>query len=304
MSVWLLAIAGLGAVNLLLGASALYLASRAPRTAPPVIVTAPPGTVDVAVASLEAHVNQLDRSLRDLRSTLKQSQKEIKVVTVEQAVDKRRERLATRDLKKSGAPESSAPRAAHRERVAAPQPVQLRAADIAALDSMVDQDLSGDGVIAFLRGITNAPLQQAYLESLVQKGDQWLNAAYPLLDDQDADGLAYIDNAQYFYNIIAEVTPDTGLRAYIEAKRNEQRLALQGYDARIAQQEQARREAATTAELERKFTPRETAGEAEARLLRERRYNIKQYPDAGTVKSYQTDWDPDPRVREERGLVK
>ncbi|NLF41002.1 hypothetical protein GX586_16280 [bacterium] len=299
-SFWLPAIAGLCFVNLLLAAVALHVSVRTAHRQPPELPFVADTNVILTVPMTQ-RISSLERSVRDLRASMKQSQKEIRVATAEQAVEKKRERMGDRAIRKS-ADIVTAPAPAPVARRSPAEVVALSQEQKLALDQMVDEDDSGAQVRSFLASLTNAAVQNACIEYLMAKGDQWLTAATQLPADATDDAEVYLDNAEYFYDVVSGVVNDTAVIAYIATKRNAIQLARQQRAMVAAQQEQAALQEETKAELEERFTPRETAQEAFERMRRDRRRTIFDYPSSGTVRPYQTDWDPDPRVREERGL--
>jgi hypothetical protein len=299
---WMLIIIVLCGLNLVLAGVALWRSASAPAPAAP-----QPATVIVqqdtqGLALVSARIGALEHSLRDLRTSVRQSSKELAAVEAMQQADDRIERLRTRQLEKQGVDPADIQRAV-RGAPSSQQPIaELTSEQKDALDSLIDADDSGDRVRQFLLELNNPAQLRAYVSILRAKGEQWLEAANVLPDD-NPDFAAYTDNALYFLNIISAVSSDSSTVAYVESKRTQSQLALQN---RRLRQENAERSAQTQegiAALEERLKPKETAEQAQARRvdLRRSKY-IKDYPVADAVKPYATDWDPDPRVREERGI--
>ena len=301
-SIWLVLILVLCGLNLLLAAVALWSGLHQPTPPPP-----QPATVIVQqdTQSLElvsARMDALERTLREMRSTVRQSSKNLAAVQAQDELQERRARVRQRQLERQGLEPGDIQNAVRASQIPRPKAVDLDSEQVNAFDALIDSDSSGTAVRQFLLGLKNQGQLNAYIQILRAKGEQWLQAAMALPDDS-ADFSTYADNALYFFDIIAAVSTDSSTLAYVETKRTQIQLAVQN---RRLSQENAARTAQTQqdiAELEDRLRPKETAEEAQQRILNNRRQRyIRDYPAAGIVKPYPSDWDPDPRVREERGI--
>jgi hypothetical protein len=301
---WPAIVVVLCAINLVLAVVALWRSGTATQTPPPapetetVIVQQDTQSLQIVDARMEA----LERSLRELRTTVRQSSKNLAAVNAQKEIKERRERIQTKDLEEQGVEPEEIRRAVRSAQMPEAPRAELTDEQRTAFDALIDSDSSGGSVQQFLRALNNKGELQAYVEILRAKGDQWFDAAVAEPQGSESFG-PYIDNALYFYNIIAAVSSDSSTVAYIESKRTQIQLALQNrrlIDENAARTEQTRE---AMAEMEERLRPKETAAQAQQRLVNERRRKyIKDYPSSGAVKPYPTDWDPDPRVREERGI--
>ncbi len=300
---WLPVIAGLCVFNLVLVVVALVFSLR--REHPVVIPPSTPAIVELnsqSVARIERRLMSLERTHRNMRISQKKSKKELTVVSAGQKVKKKRERMKERELKEAGLTDEDIRRALRRAGPGRGVQVKLTDEETSALDDLIDGDDSGDQVRAFIRGLSSGPKKAAYIRHFKKKGDQWFDAALQLLNDNDPDFDAYADNARYFYDIIADVSDNNAVIAYVDGKRNQMRLAVQNSELRGAMLEQRERDQEQIEALKEELRPRETAAQAQQRLRQKRRTSIKEYSSSGVVGPYETDWDPDPRVREERGI--
>jgi len=244
-----LALCGLNAV-LLLAVLGLRLAAAPPvTTLEPRVIMA---TDTQLVRRLELRLDALEQTLHDLRTVLLESKLMLKDFAASQKIALRRERLSG-----SSDERTTTKRALRWLPVTQPSNVVLAADEIAAFDALIDRDESGARVSEFMQSLTDASRRGAYLQHLQQKGDQWLAAALPLIENDDPSYEMYCDNALYFYNIIGTAGGDRTMLAYVQSKRNEIAMALQRLDARLRGQE-------TETRL------REELGALEERMLAER----------------------------------
>jgi hypothetical protein len=301
-SVWLVIILVVCGLNLVLAAVALWRGARQSAPAPPQQTTVVVQQDTQSLELVSARMTALERSLRELRSTVRQSSKNLAAVQAQDEIEERRERVRARQLERQGFDADDIQRAVRAAQVPRSKAADLSSEQQNAFDTLIDSDDSGTAVQQFLLGLNSDAALRAYIQILREKGEQWLDAALALPDDSP-DFTIYTDNALYFFDIIAAVSTDSSTLAYVETKRTQIQLATQN---RRLSQEHAARTAQTQqeiAELEERLRPKETAAEAQRRLVNERRRRyIKDYPSADAIKPYPTDWDPDPRVREERGI--
>jgi len=179
------------------------------------------------VARLEQRIATFETMLQDLRVVLLQSKFAVKDLTATQKVAKRRDRSIAQDT-----PEATARRAMRWLPGMQATNIVLSADELGALDALIDRDQSGEQVRALLQSITEPQRRTAYQKQLQRKGDQWLSAALPLIENEDPGYELYCDNALYFYDLISATGEDTALMAYVEAKRSQIELALQRMDTR------------------------------------------------------------------------
>lgn len=204
--------------------------------ATPPVVTGEPRVVMTTdtqlVQRLESRLDLLEETLRDVRAALLETKLMLKDFTAAQKVALRRDRLVG-----SSDERSTTRRALRWLPVTQPSNVVLATDEIAAFDALIDRDETGTRVSEFVQNLTDEPRRNAYLQHLQQKGDQWLAAALPLIENDDPSYEMYCDNAMYFYNIIGTAGGDRTMLAYVQSKRNEIAMALQRLDARLHGQE-------------------------------------------------------------------
>ena len=172
------------------------------------------------------------------------------------------------------------------------------------LDDFIDRDESGEQMRAYIRALPSIKQKKAVIEYLKIKGNQWFKATLPLLVEDDPDADFYVDNTRYFFEIIRDVSDSSAVIAYAGSKLNQLDLAVQKAEFRkIAEDESFKRQEELD-NLKEDLAPRETAEQAQSRILRDRKRDsiIKPYKSSKLTHPYKSDWDPDPRVREERGI--
>ncbi len=179
------------------------------------------------VARLEQRITTFETMLQDLRVVLLQSKFAVKDLTATQKVAKRRDRSVAQNTT-----DATARRAMRWLPGMQETNIVMSADELSALDALIDRDQSGEQVRALLQSITDPQRRAAYHKQLQRKGDQWLSAALPLIENDDPGYELYCDNALYFYDNISATCEDTALLAYIETKRSQIELALQRLDMR------------------------------------------------------------------------
>ncbi len=205
--------------------------------------------------------------------------------------------------------------------VASSKPVSLSKDQLEKFDDLINNDSdSGANVGAFLDSLDDPGEKSAYLKVLQKKGDNWFSSALRSLKNNDR-GKAdqQLETAKYFYNLITEKGDSSLLTSHVNAKLSQfdleiqrqelqQQISAQKSDmeeqlAAAAQKAQEETER-VRAEMEARTAHKETATEAAQRLEenRKRHSGIKQYKGTSPT-PYKSDWDPDPRVREKRGII-
>ena len=268
----------------------------------------------VAVQSLNDRMEVVDKSLEAVREEIQglaQDQFQAQAAK-ETEVD---EALGSADENKVITPQMGS------KLVASSKPVSLSKDQLDKFDDLINNDSdSGANVESFLDSLENPGEKSAYLKVLQKKGDNWFSSALRSLKSGDRDKAdQQLGVAKYFYNIITEKGESSLMTSHVNAKLSQFDLEVQRQELQqqISAQKSEMEEqlAAATqkaqeetekvrAELEAKTAHKETAEEAAQRLEKNRMRNagIKEYQ--GThPKHYETDWDPDPRVREQRGII-
>ena len=298
---WLKVVALVCVINLILAAIAVFLSARREPVAAPQEMSDIAQLNSQSLAEISKRLAVFERMQRDIRINQKKSRKEMSVVAAAREVEKKRERMKQKELKKSGLTDEDI--RALKDAGPGQQPrLKLSDEETSELDALVDSDDSGAQVRAYIRAISSVPKRNANIQYLKNKGDQWFSATLPLLNSSDPDANLYVDSARYFYDIINDVSDNNALIAYVNSKLHQLELAIQKADFREAAEEERISRQEELEQLREDLRPRETAAQAQARLRRKRRTLIKDYPSSNLVRPYKTDWDPDPRVREERGI--
>ena len=257
------------------------------------------------IANVSARLTNIEQLQRQLRITQKKSKKAFSIVSADKKLQKKQERMKQKKLLKSGLTDD--------EINSLDSSMQNRNAigiitdkEKNTLDDLIDHDESGAQMRAYIRALPSIAQKKAVIEYLKSKGNLWFKATLSLLaddypeDDSDADD--YIDNTRYFFEIIRDVSDSSATIAFAGSKLNQLELASQKAEfKRIAENERLNRQDELE-ELRKDLTPKETAEQAQTRIRRNRKSIIKQYKSSNLVRPYKTDWDPDPRVREERGI--
>lgn len=204
---------------------------------------------------------------------------------------------------------------------ASTKPVTLSKDKLSDFDDVINRDNdNGDGVKNFLSSLEDPAEKSAYLKVLQKKGDAWFNSAVKALkagDKETADRT--LETAKYFYNVLSESGDSELMSSHVAAKLSQYDLEVQrqelqkqisdqknDFEEQLSAASQKAKEETekVRAELEAKTAHKETATEAAQRLEENRMRHAGIKPYKGThPKKYQTDWDPDPRVREQRGII-
>lgn len=303
---WLYIITGVCAVNLvvIIGLFIYFIASdRGSSDAGQIPVSKIVEVTSQMFAYTDVRLTQLENAVNDINSSLKASQKDLTLVEAEQRINKKRERRKTRAMQKSGLSDKDIKEAINNLQTPPHQAAPLNAEETAAFDSLIDDDDSGDQVRAFITSQTDPGKRLSYVMVMRRKGDQWYDAALNAIRNDDPDSQMFVENTLYFYSILSDTSSDNATVALIQAKINQLELAQQNADIQAKTEELAEQQKQQIADLKEDLTPKETASEAEQRRIRQRRAvgPINNYEAAGIRKSYEGDWDPDPRVREQRG---
>ncbi len=271
----------------------------------------------VAVQSLNDRMEVVDKSLEAVRE-------EIQNLARDQFEAQAKSNDAESALKEADQRNVITPQMGEKL-IASTKPVNLTKEQKSAFDDLINGDNdSGYNVSRFLDSLDDPAEKNAYLKILQSKGDNWFNSALKALkagNREDADKL--LSTANYFYGIIKEKSGSELTASHVDAKLSQYQLETEKQDMQrqmnqqMAQQkeelEQKMQENAQAAQekneqlkaqLEAATTHKETATEAARRLEENRMRNSGIKPYKGThPKKYQTDWDPDPRVREQRGII-
>ena len=268
----------------------------------------------VAVQSLNDRMEVVDKSLEAVREEIQnlakdqfeaRAEKESEIEDVMDEVDS----------KNVVTPQMGAKLAA------STKPVTLSKEKLSSFDELINGDNdNGYDVKNFLSSLEDPAEKSAYLKVLQKKGDAWFNSALKLLKSGDKAGAdKTLETAKYFYNAISESGDSDLLSSHVAAKLSQYDLEVQrqemqeqisaqknDFEEQLAAATQKAQEETekVRAELEAKTAHKETATEAAQRLEENRMRNSGIKPYKGThPKKYQTDWDPDPRVREQRGII-
>lgn len=256
---------------------------------------------NLLVNRLAAKLNNIERMQKQLRSAQKKSTKELTVVTAAKKIEQKRKRMQQKKIKKSGVDNekfNALGSTVLNKKINLPQEEKNK------LDDIIDRDESGEQLKAYIRALKSPAHKKAVIAYLKQKGNQWFKATLPLIADDDLDVDIYIDNTKYFFNIIRDTSDNSADIAYAGSKLSQLEIAIQKAEFRkIAEEERLNRQEEIE-NLKEDLAPIETAEQAQERIQSERRKNsiIKPYKSSKLTHPYNSDWDPDPRVREERGI--
>ncbi len=114
----------------------------------------------------ETRIKSLELILRDLRVKQKKAKKSLSVVSAEQNVKKKQERMRIRELRKAGLTEKDLRRAIRKTIFPRQLKVELTDEEKNKLNRIVDEDDTSEQVKAFLHSVTNSLKKTAYLENL------------------------------------------------------------------------------------------------------------------------------------------
>ena len=268
----------------------------------------------VAVQSLNDRMEVVDKSLEAVREEIQGlAQDQFKAQAMKDSeVDEAMEEANTKNVV---TPQMGAKLAA------STKPVTLSKDKLSDFDDVTNRDNdNGDGVKNFLSSLEDPAEKSAYLKVLQKKGDAWFNSAVKALkagDKETADRT--LETAKYFYNVLSESGDSELMSSHVAAKLSQYDLEVQrqelqkqisdqknDFEEQLSAASQKAKEETekVRAELEAKTAHKETATEAAQRLEDNRMRHAGIKPYKGThPKKYQTDWDPDPRVREKRGII-
>ena len=268
----------------------------------------------VAVQALNDRMEVVDKSLEAVREEIQGlAQDQFKAQAMKESeVDEAMEEVNAKNVV---TPQMGAKLAA------STKPVTLSKDKLSDFDEVINRDNdNGDGVKNFLSSLEDPAEKSAYLKVLQKKGDAWFNSAVKALkagDKETADRT--LETAKYFYNVLSESGDSELMSSHVAAKLSQYDLEVQrqelqkqisdqknDFEEQLSAASQKAKEETekVRAELEAKTAHKETATEAAQRLEENRMRHAGIKPYKGThPKKYQTDWDPDPRVREQRGII-
>jgi hypothetical protein len=302
---WLYVIAGFCAVNVIvvIGILILVLSGLDGKKDPNYIPNE-----DIVEATkqmfdnFDLRIATLETAIKEITTSLKSSQKDLTLIDAEQRITKKREKRKTRTMQKSGMTDSDVQDAINDLHSPPPEAARLSAEEQANFDALIDQDDTGNQVRNFITSLDVAK-QLSYLRVLRRKGDQWYVAAVQAIKDDDEDKQVFVDNAMYFYSIISDTSRDNATIALTQTKITQLKMVQQNAEIKADAADLSTEQEQKIAALKESLKPRETASQAEQRRLQKRRAvgPINDYNAAEIRKSYESDWDPDPRVREKRG---
>jgi hypothetical protein len=301
---WLYIIAGVSAVNLVVIIGIfMYILAGGKSDDDTIPVSKIVEVTSQMFAYTEVRLSQLENAVNNINSSLKESQKDLTLVEAEQRITKKRERRKIRAMQKSGMSDKDIKDAIANLQTPPPQATPLNAEETARFDALIDEDDSGDQVRALINSQTDPGKRLSYVQVIRRKGDQWYDAAINAIRSNDPDSQMFVENTMYFYNILSDTSRDNATIALIQAKINQLKLTQQNADIQAKTEELSEQQKQQLADLKEELKPKETASEAEQRRIQRRRAvgPIQNYDAAGIRKSYEGDWDPDPRVRERRG---
>jgi len=255
------------------------------------------------IANVSARLTNIEQLQRQMKITQKKSKKVLSIAATGKKLELKHERMEQKKLKKSGLTDEEFDNLG--------SSIQNKNAFIDItdqekdkLDDLIDRDESGAQIRAYINALPSIKQRKTVIEYLKKKGNQWFRAALPLLNENDPDADIYVENTKYFFEIIRDVSRNSAIIAYAGSKLNQLELAVQRSEIkRISEEERINRQNEFD-NLKDDLAPRETAEEAQSRILRDRKRNsiIKPYSSSKITHPYKSDWDPDPRVREEQGI--
>ena len=255
------------------------------------------------IATVSARLSNIEQLQKQLRTSQKKSKKALAIAATDKKLEEKKRRMKQKKLKKSGMDEEEFDELG--------SSIQNRNGfgnitdeEKDKLDDFIDRDESGEQIRAYIRALPSIKQKKAVVEYLKNKGNQWFKATLPLLAENDPDADLYVDNTRYFFEIVRDVSGNSAVIAYAGSKLNQLELAVQKAEIRnIAESESLKRQEELD-NLKEDLIPRETAEQAQSRILRDRKRDsiIKPYKSSKLTHPYKSDWDPDPRVREEQGI--
>ncbi len=250
------------------------------------------------VEKMSERLSSLEKTFRELKVNQKYAKKTLSVVAAEHDVSKRKDRMLKRELKKAGLTEKEMRRALRKTIFPNQEVVELSSQDKININLLIDSDDTSLGVRDFVASVTNLYKQEAYLEYLRNKGDEWLDVALPLVSEDRNLFDEYLDNALYFYDIVSTISKNNATIAYVEAKKNQADLLVQNDDIKSEAEEAAKQKEIIDG-IKKKMEPKMSSDEVMDEL-RERRKHIKKYPTSDIIRKYNSDWETDPRKRLEQ----
>ena len=253
------------------------------------------------IASVSVRIANIEKMQRQLRITQKTSKKILSIAATSKKLEEKHERMKQKKLNKSGLTDDEFDDLGSSVQNKSGQ-INITDEEKNKLDDLIDRDESGLQIRAYINALPSAKQRRVIIEYLKKKGNQWFKATLPLLIENDPDADLYVDNTRYFFEIIRDISDNSATIAYAGSKLNQLELAAQKAEfIRLAEEEKLNRQDELD-ELREDLTPRETAAQAQSRIRRNKKNIIKQYKSSNLIKPYKSDWDPDPRVREENGM--
>jgi len=251
------------------------------------------------IKKLNSRLKSLEKTFRDIKVNQKYTKKTLSVVAAEQNVSKKKDRKLKLELKKAGITEKDMRKAIRKTMFPQQTVSELDPKEKIFINSLIDSDDTSLKVKDFITAVTNIYKRDAYLEYIRNKGDQWLNAALPLVSEDRNVFDEYFDNALYFYDIVAAISKNNAMIAYVEAKKNQADLLVQN-DNLILEMEEVARQQEDIESIKEDIKPKMTRREAADILDADRRKHIKKYPTSDIVHKLKTDWEIDPVKRLEQ----
>jgi len=292
---WIKFIAGVCVLNLVLVIIALF-SGRSPK--PVQTIVEPDRSSLNAIEKVDSRLKSLEKTFRELKANQKKTKKTLSVVAAEHGISKKKDRMLKRELKKAGVTEMDMRNALRKTMLPRQFVVMLDDQEKNNINALIDSDDSAFRVRDYIASVTNLYKRTAYLEYLRKKGDEWLEAALPLISENRNDFDDYLDNAFYFYDIVSALSENNAMIAYVESKKNQAELVMQNSDIQMEAEEAAMQQEMIDdikEELEPKMSREEVLDE-----LRERRKHIKKYPTSDIIRKYKSDWEIDPNKRLEQ----
>ncbi|GEM_PF-3319807 len=292
---WIKFIAGICVLNLVLVIIALF-SGKGPEPSEIVVQTDKPSLE--TLEKVNNRLKALEKTFRDIKANHKKNKKTLSVVAAERDLAKKKDRMLKRELKKAGMTEADMRKALRKTILPRETVVKLIDEEKTYINNLIDSDDSSFLVRDYVASITNQYKRTAYLEYLRKIGDEWLEAAIPLVSENRNDFEKYLDNAFYFYDIVAAVSDNNAMIAYVESKKNQAELVVQNCELQVEADETALQQEMID-ELKKELEPKMTRDEI-MEELRERRKHIKKYPTSDIIRKYKTDWEIDPYKRLEQ----
>jgi len=292
---WVKFIAAICVLNLILVVIALFSSDNS-ESVQTIVKTHEPSLN--AIKKIDSRLENLEKTFRELKVNQKHTKKTLSVVAAEQGLNKKKDRMLKRELQKAGVSEVDMRKALRKTLLPRQIVVELNDDEKNSFNSLIDSDDTSLRVRDFVASVTNLYKKNSYLEFLRKKGDEWLEAALPLISENRYDFDEYLDNAFYFYDIISALSDNNAMIAYVESKKNQAELVVQNNEI-LADAEETAMQQESIDDIKDEIKPKMPREEV-MNELRERRKHIKKYPTADIIRKYNSDWETDPRKRLEQ----